>query len=307
MVVKKGLKLTCLIVFGLFLWAASAQAMPLVGMNYNGLYFNNAEVFLNLDNSYDQNTGQPTITPGDIFWGVYNLQNIKGPTDPAGAFGPEIWHSDPNSNPAEITGYFATQVVNTIPNGAGNTDVIVFGPTQADPNGILNPGEVFRVYEDTNKDYNDAYQTIGLQTATNGQLLWSLGLGPSSDGDSTGGYWYSNAPIIIPGPNSPVGTSYAGLNFMGTQNTPDGTSFKAIDDPNETYVNSLVELWLNSEIFQVHSIGATDPNGNALFEFSSNDPAVVYPIPEPATMLLLGTGMIGLVGVGRKKLRVKKS
>ncbi len=305
MVFKRGFKLTCLIVFGLFLWVASAQAMPLVGMNYNGLYFNNAEVFLNLDNSYDPATGQPTITPGDIFWGVYNLQNIKGPTDPAGAFGPEIWYSASNSHPAEITGYFATQVVNTIPNGAGSTDVIVFGPTQQDPNGILNPGEVFRVYEDTNKDYNDAYQTVGLQTATNGQLLWSLGLGASSDGDSSGGYWYSNAPIVIPGPNSPVGNSYAGLNFIGTQNTPDGTNFKAIDDPNETYVNSLVELWLNSEIFQVYSIGATDPNGNALFEFSSNDPAVVYPIPEPATMLLLGTGMIGLVGVGRKKLRVK--
>lgn len=50
-------------------------------------------------------------------------------------------------------------------------------------------------------------------------------------------------------------------------------------------------------------IGTFDPSGFFVAEIDGQDQLVAAPVPEPATMLLMGIGLLGLGVVGRKRLK----
>lgn len=298
-----------------------------IGDNYWSGFFINDEAFVN-------NDGGPAnrVDVGDQFYGTLFMNSIFDGAASDGSAGNPFWF--PSQTPKEITAYFAVEVasVQTIADASGSPFTFFFYKPTADPNAIINDGitangTVMNVYTDDAINYTSANIATGIANATDGDHVWTLGFNPftwDANGNITGlgdGYFYN----VIPGNDSRfitanlgITTAYGGLNFlMG----PGGANFPVgICDPDELYFNIacvgdintdtglLVDLWFNSEIRVKQEPGSAEHNATK-WDIFSNDPAVMYTvtkIPEPASMLLLGTGLVGLAGASRRRKKANK-
>ena len=93
--------------------------------------------------------------------------------------------------------------------------------------------------------------------------------------------------------------------FSGSWTTSTGPRTFFIGD-GPSFVASYAGIWTNTPIFEVTFGGIHPDTGDLVaaygsFSFSRTPLQSNRPVPEPSTMLLLGSGLLGLWGYGRRK------
>ena len=272
--------------------ASPASAELFVLGTDNEAFFNNFENVYDSDGEWRSPSSIPEV--GDFFVGIVNVQNIDslGAThwfQASGLFSPEN---------TQLSGVFAQEITGILVDPSDPTHLLLtFGNPSLDTfcKGAdcftlgFSANEMFRFYLDS--PASSLFESNGtladdVTKATNGSLLFSLGLLVPTDVAG------SDVDLIGPG-GLPGGRAFGALSLI--QNNT-GIDFQSVTSEGFT-----ADLVFTSEFER--NPGGLASGGSSPWEFRSNDPAVLHPVPEVSSLWMLGMGLTGLVSRRRKVAR----
>lgn len=287
---KKKLIISFVATVCMLLFAISAHATSITPL------FEYGASNLMSDESYEEfidiNDDDTIVEMGDRFRGIFRIDQLTN--NVGGLMNYGIHWTD------ELTAVFDI----TVDTKSGNATIGYtwdFKPTPGFATEFsVSTGAMIVMFEDTVNDYNAVGAGLTIPqaeaTATGGQMYWALGMEDLYDNDGEGWRAFSMTDDIADLVTTPgaanTGIVNFGLNLLDVGVGPPLLRVtESIFDDLTDYVD-----WAGNGNF-------VKPTFNTPYDVKDDLNAAFTPIPEPATLSLLGIGLISLVSFTRRKFK----